>query len=67
MRSPLFIIGSRFSLTNAKPGYIQIGCECHTFSEWRTLGPELARRNNLTPEEIAEYTAYLDLFEKIGK
>ena len=67
VRPPLFIVGSRFSLTNAKPGYIQIGCECHTFSEWRTLGPELARRNNLTPEEIAGYTAYLDLFEKIGK
>ena len=67
VRPPLFIVGSRFSLTNAKPGYIQIGCECHTFSEWRKVGPELATRNNFTPEEIAEYTAYLDLFEKIGK
>jgi len=67
VRPPLFIVGSRFSLTNAKPGYLQIGCQCHTFSEWRKVGPELATRNNFTPEEIAEYAAYLDLFEKIGK
>jgi len=66
-RSPLFIVGSRFSLTNAKPGYLQIGCQCLTFSDWRKLGPRLAEENDFTPEEIAEYAAYLDLFEKIGK
>jgi len=54
-------------LTNAKPGYLRIGCQCLTFSDWRKLGPRLAEENGFTPEEIAEYAAYLDLFEKIGK
>ena len=65
--SPLFIVGSRFSLTNAKPGYIQIGCECHTFADWKRLGPALATREGFSAAEVAEYTAYVELFSKIGK
>jgi len=66
-QSPLFIVGSRYSLTNAKPGHIQIGCECHTFSEWKKVGPAIAEREKFTPEQIAEYTAYVNLFSQIGK
>jgi hypothetical protein len=66
-KPPLFIIGSRFSLTNAKFGYIQIGCQCQTFGWWKKNGLKLAKQNNFTKEEIAEYRAYIDLFCKIGK
>lgn len=66
VKSPLFIIGSRFNLTNCKSGHIQIGCECHAFDWWKENGMELAKRENFTPEEIIEYTAYIDLFCKIG-
>ena len=66
-KSPLFIVGSRFSMTNCKCGHIQIGCLCHTFEDWKTEGLKLADENNFTPEEIEEYTAYIDLFIKIGK
>jgi hypothetical protein len=66
--TPLFISGSRFELSNAKPGHLQIGCECHPFSWW--TGPKakaLARHQNFSPEEIKEYRAYIKLFKTIGK
>ena len=65
--SPLYIQGSRFALTNAMRGHIQIGCYCLTFSEWERRGMELARENKFTADEIREYRAYIELFKKIGK
>jgi hypothetical protein len=68
VKSPLFIIGSRNSLCNAKYGYIQIGCRCEKFHWW--LGKEalrLAKDNNYTPAEIKEYRAYVKLFIAVGK
>ena len=67
-RSPLFIIGSRDSLCNAKPGYLQIGCRCEKFRWW--LGKKalkFAKENNYTPDEIKEYRAYVKLFVAVGK
>ena len=66
-KSPLFIIGSTYSLTNAKHGYIQIGCECHPFEWWLKNGKALAVKNGFTKEQIAEYAAYVKLFIKVGK
>ena len=67
-KSPLFIIGSRNSLCNAKHGYLQIGCRCEKFRWW--LGKEalkFAKENNYTPDEIKEYRAYVKLFVAVGK
>ena len=67
-KSPLFILGSRHSLTNAKKGYIQIGCKRETFSWWlSTDGSAFAKDVGYTPDEIAEYRLYVKLFQKIGK
>jgi len=65
--SPLYIQGSRFALTNCKYGYIQIGCECHSFKEWEKLGVGIAKKNGFTKEQIDEYREYIKLFRKIGK
>ena len=65
--SPLYICGTRFSLSNCKPGYIQIGCYCLTFDEWLEKGEAIADANNFTAEEKTEYRAYIELFKKIGK
>ena len=65
--SPLFIIGSRFSLTNCKHGHIQIGCLCNSLKWWKENGLVLAKENNFTEAEVAEYEAYIDLFEKVMK
>ena len=65
--SPLFIIGSRFSLTNSKKGHLQIGCRCETFAWWQKNGEALAKENDFTKSEIEEYREYLKLFIKLGK
>ena len=67
-RSPLFIIGSRDSLCNAKHGYLQIGCRCEEFRWWlRKEALMFAKENNYTPDEIKEYRAYVKLFVAVGK
>ena len=66
-KSPLFILGSKHSLTNAKKGHIAIGCECRPFKWWLKEGERFAIVNGYTPHEIEEYRAYVELFVKVGK
>jgi hypothetical protein len=66
-KSPLFVVGSRHSLTNSKKGHIQIGCKCATFDWWKQNGREFALANGYTEDEIAEYTALVKLFCRVGK
>jgi hypothetical protein len=68
LASPLFIIGTRHSLTNSKKGHIQIGCKCNKFRWW--LGKEAlayALENGYTKAQIKEYREYVKLFIKVGK
>lgn len=65
--SPLFIIGSRHSLTNAKHGHIQIGCKCETYKWWLSeKGVKFGKAAGYTPAEIKEYREYVKLFAKVG-
>lgn len=67
-QSPLFIVGSRFSLTNCKKGHIHIGCQCHPFKWWLSkAAQELAEEYEFTAAEINEYREYIKLFIAIGK
>ena len=66
--APLFVKDSRgHGACNSKPGYLKIGCECHTFSDWKSRFPAIARKHNLTPKEKVEYEAIVDLFCRTGK
>ena len=66
--APLFVKDSRgHGACNSKPGYLKIGCECHTFSDWKSRFPAIARKHNLTPKEKVEYNAIVDLFCRTGK
>lgn len=67
VKSPLFIVGSRHSLTNARHGYIQIGCHCKTIDWWLENYKDIGKKEGYTEEEIAEYGAYIKLFKKVGK
>ena len=66
-RSPLYIQGTRHALTNCKFGFIQIGCQCLSFGDWKENGKTIAISNGYTKEEIKEYGEYIKLFCKIGK
>ena len=66
-KSPLYIIGTRHCLSNCKPGYIQIGCQCHTIKWWLAHVEECGKENGYTDDECTEYRAYVELFAKLGK
>jgi len=65
--SPLYIQGTRHSLTNSKYGYIKIGCYEHTFTYWQEHYKAIGRAEGYTPEEIDQYGLFIRLFAKIGK
>ena len=65
--TPLFLTGSCHSLTNCKPGYIQIGCHCKTIDWWVKNYRDIGKKEGYTDEQIAEYGLYIELFKKIGK
>ena len=65
--SPLQIQGSVHFATNCKFGHISIGCEVHTFAEWKTNFRSIGKKHGYTEAQIEEYGAIIDLFCKIGK
>jgi carbonic anhydrase/acetyltransferase-like protein (isoleucine patch superfamily) len=66
-KSPLFIVGTAHSLTNAKNGHIQIGCKCQPFDWWLSAeGEKFARFNGYSECQIKEYRAYVQLFKEVG-
>jgi len=66
-KSPLFIIGSKHSLTNCKKGFIRIGCHCKKIDWWLENFEDIGKKENYTPDEIKEYGAYIRLFKEVGK
>lgn len=66
-KSPLFIVGSKHSLTNSKKGHIQIGCHCHTYEYWKINAALIGATEGYSEVEIKEYLVYIDLFSRIGK
>ena len=66
--SPLYIQGSRHSLTHCARGQVRISCYETIFLEnWREFYREIALQNRYRDAEIAEYHDYLELFEKRDK
>ena len=56
-RSPLQIIGPRFTLYPFRPGYLGIGCTILSFNDWAERGASIAAENGQA-EYLAEYTEY---------
>ena len=63
-KSPLYIQGSKHSLTNSKPGHLKIGCMEHPVAFWKEQFKAIGGARGYTAEEIEEYGAYIDLFIK---
>ncbi len=65
--SPLYIQGTRHSLTNSAHGFIAIGCHEHEFAYWKKHYKAVGRAEGYTKEQIKEYGQLIDLFISIGK
>ena len=66
--APLFVVGSRYPATNAKPGHIKIGCRCEPFAWWLSSeAEEFARKNGYDDAAIEEYRKIVQLLVAIGK
>jgi len=50
-----------------KAGKIKIGCENHTVEKWLNDYKEIGKRNDYTPEQIAEYGEYIKMCAKFVK
>ena len=65
--SPLYIQGSRESVTLSSLSTVSIGCQTHTFAQWKKSGVAVARANKYTKAQIEEYREYFKLAEKTAR
>ena len=65
--SPLYIQGSRHSVTNCAHGSITIGCQVHTFAEWKAKYKTIGKAAGYTAAQIKEYGLLIALVIKLGK
>jgi uncharacterized protein YjbI with pentapeptide repeats len=64
---PIQILGHKHFIQTTSDGRLQIGCEIHTFDEWRKEGENLGSANNYTARDIEIYKLYIENTEKISK
>src|SRR5690242_9528515 len=64
--SPLYIQGSKHSVTNSAMNRITIGCIDLSFEEWKEKFQKIGKENGYTDSEIMEYGKILELFFSIG-
>lgn len=65
--TPFQIQGSKHFITECKKGYLQIGCKCYTFAEWKKIFKTVGEEQGYTPTQIKEYGYYIDLAIKLSK
>jgi hypothetical protein len=65
--SPLYIQGTKHSVTNCAHGSIAIGCQVHTFAEWKAKYKAIGKAAGYTAEQIKEYGLLIALVIKLGK
>jgi hypothetical protein len=64
---PLYIQGTKHSITNCDYGKIAIGCEIHTFAEWKKNYKTIGKNAGYTAEQIKEYGRHIAYVVKMGR
>jgi hypothetical protein len=65
--SPLYIQGTKHSITNCAYGQLAIGCQVHTFAEWKRHYKAIGKANGYTEDQIKEYGLHIAHAIKVGK
>ena len=63
-QSPLYIQGTKHSISDCCDGNLKIGCHIHSIKDWKNNYKEIGTDASYTDEEIAEYYDYILLAEK---
>ena len=66
-KTPLQIQGSRDFLIVISNEFISIGCQCHSLEYWLENYIEIGHDYNYSESQIAEYSEYFKLIEKLFK
>ena len=64
---PLQIGGHRHWLLTTPDGRLRIGCEVHSFEEWRELAEELGSENDYSPLDVEIYKLHIEHLAKIAQ
>ena len=67
VKSPLYIQGTRHSLTLASFNEIAIGCHVRTITEWQKKYKAIGRMEGYSAAEIKEYGEYIKVFAVAAK
>jgi hypothetical protein len=65
--SPLYIQGTKHSVTNCAYGQLAIGCQVRTFAEWKAEYKVIGKAADYTTAQIKEYGLLIALAIKAGK
>ena len=65
--SPLYIQGTKHSITNCAYGQIAIGCQVHTFAEWKAKYKAIGKAAGYTAAQVEEYGLLIAVVTKLGK
>jgi len=59
--SPLFISGTKHSVTTCTHTKIQIGCQCYSVAQWQAHYKSIGKAQGYTPDQVEEYGMILAL------
>ncbi len=64
---PVQILGHRHFLQTTQDGNLRIGCEEHSFEEWREIAEKLGSKNDYSALDVEIYKLHIEHIERISK
>ncbi len=64
---PIQIFGHKHFIQTTQDGNLRIGCEEHSFDEWRELAEELGGENGYSALDVEIYKLHIEHVERISK
>jgi len=66
-KNPLYIQGTKDSITVCSKNVINVGCQSHSIDFWLDNAKQIGEENNYTPKEIEEYLKYFQFIKSLFK
>ena len=66
-KQPIQILGHKHYIQTTQDGKLRIGCEEHTFGEWREIAEDLGTQNGYSALDVEIYKLHIEHAERISK